>query len=110
MSAQNQTYVSSQLMLMEAYDLTYGMSSEQDVKNPISIMMMHPHEDFITDGAVMSLMDRILNAKLPSLTNMSLVELMELPVGHLEHLLVIGQKTVDGDTKAAKEFITNIEN
>lgn len=110
MSAQSETYVSAHLMLREAYDLTYGISTEEEVKNPLSIMMMHPHEDFVTDGAVMSLMDRIINAKLPALTNMSLVELMELPTGHLEHLLDIGRRNVESDNAAADQFVADLDN
>lgn len=109
MSAQGMSYVGAHMTLLEAYDLTYGISTEEDVKDPLSIMKMHPHEDHVTDGAVMTLMNRVLDAKLPSLTNMSLVELMNMPVGYLEHLLAIGERNVEGDQAEAKKFLDGLE-
>ncbi len=109
MHVSNQSQLSATLLLREAYDCTFGIYSEEEAKNPMSVMKMHPHEDFITDGSVMVLMNRIVAAKLPSITGMSLVDLMEMPPSLLEPLLKMANKKVEGEARAADELLSDLE-
>lgn len=97
------------LTLREAYDFTYGLYTADAAKDPMSVMKMHPHEDFVTDGSVMDLMNRIITAKLPGLTGMSLIDLMEMPPSLLEPLLKTANKKVKDEAAAAENLLTDLE-
>lgn len=109
LSAKNQTHLGSVVTLREAYDYTYGISSIEEISNPNSTFMMKYHEDSVTDGSVMVLMNRIITSKLPSLTGMSLLELMEMPPSLLDPLLKTANSKVQGEARAADELLSNLE-
>lgn len=106
----NLSHVSATLLLREAYDVTFGLYSEEDAKDPMNVMRMHPHEDHVTDGSVMVLMNRIVRAKLPSITGMSLLELMELPPCLLDPLLKSATTKVEDEARAAESLLDNLDN
>lgn len=100
--------IAGQLALTEAYDLTYGIYTQQEAHDPISIVSMHPHEDYVTDGAVVSLAKRVMASKLPSVTHTSLVELMEYPMAMLEELLVQAERSVEREAVAADNLVNQL--
>lgn len=102
--------IEASLILREAYDLTYKIYSQEESNDPISIMKMHPTEDSITDGGVASLIERVMRSKLPSLTNTSLLDLIEMPSSILEPLIDIANKKVEKESSAAEELLSNMEN
>lgn len=97
------------LILREAYDLTYKIYPQEQSNDPISIMKMHPTEDHITDGEVATLIDRIVRSKLPSLTNTSLLDLIEMPSSILEPLITIANEKVERESSAAEDLLSDME-
>lgn len=92
--------IAAQLALTEAYDITYGIYTATEARDPINIVTMHPHEDYVTDGSVISLAKRIMASKLPTVTHTTLVELMEYPLVILEELLEQAERSVEREAVA----------
>lgn len=101
--------IGAQLTLLEAYDVTYGLYTESDAKDPIKVVSMHPHEDYITDASVISLAKRIMASKLPTITHTSLENLMEYPKALLEQLLEQAERKVELENQEADKLKTQLE-
>lgn len=102
--------IAGQLVLMEAYDLTYGLYSEEEARDPLQVVAMHKHEDYVTDGAVITLARRVMASKLPATTHTPLVDLMEYPKVILEQLLEQAERKVELENKEADKLKVHLDN
>ena len=101
--------ISAQLAMTEAYDVTYGLYSEAESKDPMMVVTMHPQEDYVTDASVITLAKRIMAAKLPTITHTPLSDLMEYPIAILEQLLEQAEKSVERENIAADELASQLK-
>lgn len=62
---------------------------------------MHATEDPYTDGAVVTLMRRVIKSRLPEQTHMSLMELISMPMVLLEQLLKPAESLVERESAEA---------
>lgn len=91
----------AKLVMREAYDLTYGIYPSGTPDDPMEIVKMHATEDPYTDGAVVTLMRRVIKSRLPEQTNMSLMDLVSMPMALLEQLLKPAESLVERESADA---------
>lgn len=76
--------ISNQMLSMEAYEMAVGLQKGDGSEVPVSLVTMKEQRDYIKDSEWERTIRVLIKVKLMEITQMSLMELLELP----HHLLV----------------------
>lgn len=71
--------ITAAIVAMEAYDITYGLCDHEDESNPLSLVTMHPKENFLVNGKLQQTIRAFRMHKVGIHLNMSLSEFLKQP-------------------------------
>jgi hypothetical protein len=99
--------MTAQLLLMEAYDIDYGLFPHGEVDGPDGIMSVvgaHDAEMLYGESKMYALMDELVSCRIPEMTNTSVHTLLEWPKYVLDRMIKRYRPGAQKDAQTAEEL------
>lgn len=98
------------ILTMESYDLTYGLHSHEDSNDPLSLIGMHPKENYLHNGRLQTTIRAFRTHKVGTHMHMSLQEFLALPRYVTKMILKECEEAERVEAKRASTILDNFKN
>lgn len=101
--------VDAKVFMSDMFDMRYGIYNHIKDKHPLSTVMLHQRDDFITESLLFKTIEKYRKYKIADMYNISLHEFMDLPPYVVEFILSTAEEELTKTDREDEELLKKME-